>query len=94
MASEVPPLTEGGRLLEVENLGSGTRMVTQHVVLLSRTSGDNEQMSERVDSPSPRTSPPPPPPHLPTPPPGGVNGVGALWAWKSGGCEGLTARLL
>ena len=39
-------------------------MVTQQVVLLSRTSGDNEQMSEQVDSPSP----PPPPPLLLNPP--------------------------
>ena len=40
MASEVPPLTEEGRALEDENLGLGTRMVTQQVVLLSRTTGE------------------------------------------------------
>ena len=35
-------------------------MGTQQVVLLFRTSGDNEQMSEQANSPSPRMSPPPP----------------------------------
>ena len=43
-------------------LGSGTRMVTQQVVLLSHT-------SEQVD---PSTPPP-----QPAPPTGGVHGVGA-----------------
>ena len=48
-------------------LGSGTRMVTQQVVLLSHT-------FEQVD---PSTTLPPPQPALPT---GGVHGVGALRA--------------
>ena len=52
-------------------LGSGTRMVTQQVVLLSHT-------SEQVD---PSTTLPPPPPQ-PAPPTGGVHGVGALRAKK------------
>ena len=50
-------------------LGSGTRMVTQQVVLLSH-------VSEQVD---PSTTLPPPPPQ-PAPPTGGVHGVGALRA--------------
>ena len=49
-------------------MGSGTRMVTQQVVLLSHT-------SEQVD---PSTTLPPPP--QPAPPTGGVHGVGALRA--------------
>ena len=58
-------------------LGSGTRMVTQQVVLLSQT-------SEQVD---PTTTTPPPPPSLPP------DGRGARsrhpQGLKSGGCEGL-----
>ena len=49
-------------------MGSGTRMVTQQVVLPSHT-------SEQVD-PSTTLTPPPPP----APPTGGVHGVGALRA--------------
>ena len=59
-------------------LGSGTRMVTQQVVLLSQT-------SEQVDPTT--TTPPPPPPSLPP------DGRGARsrrpQGLKSGGCEGL-----
>ena len=61
-------------------LGSGTRMVTQQVVLLSHT-------SEQVD-PSTTLPPPPPPACVP-------DGRGARsrrpQGLKSGGCEGLTA---
>ena len=61
-------------------LGSETRMVTQQVVLLSRT-------SEQVD---PSTTLPPPPPPACAP-----DGRGARsrrpQGLKSGGCEGLTA---
>ena len=61
-------------------LGSGTRMVTQQVVLLSHT-------SEQVD---PSTTLPPPPPPACAP-----DGRGARsrrpQGLRSGGCEGLTA---
>ena len=60
-------------------LGSGTRMVTQQVVLLSQT-------SEHVD---PSTTTPPPPPAC------APDGRGARsrrpQGLKSGGSEGLTA---
>ena len=71
MASEVPPLTEEGRALEDENLGPRTHVVTQQVVLLSRTSG------ERTGGPPLPLGPPwlsqmgldrgPPPPGIATP---------------------------
>ena len=56
-------------------LGSGTRMVTQQVVLLSQTSELHEPMNGQVD---PSTTQPPPP--RSAPPTGGVHGVSALRA--------------
>ena len=41
------------------SMGSGTRMVTQQVVLLSQTSEHQEPMNGQVD---PSTTQPPPPP--------------------------------
>ena len=43
-------------------LGSGTRMVTQQVVLLSQTSEHHGPMNGQVDPST--TQPPPPPPGL------------------------------
>ena len=53
--------------------GSGTRMVTQQVVLLSQTSEHHGPMNGQVD---PSTTQP----TQPAPPTGGVHGVGALRA--------------
>ena len=53
--------------------GSGIRMVTQQVVLLSQTSEHHGPMNGEVD---PSTTQPP----QPTPPTGGVHGFGALRA--------------
>ena len=69
-------------------LGSGARMVTQQVVLLSQTSEHHEPMNGQVD---PSTTQPPPPP----PPACAPDGRGARsrrpQGLKSGGYEGLTA---
>ena len=87
MVIEVPPLAETGRMPNEEYVGSGTRMVTQQVVLLSQTSEHHEPMNGQVDSST--TLPPPPPPAC------APDGRGARsrrpQGLKSGGCEGLTA---
>ena len=69
----------GSGLRATSMLGSGTRMVTQQVVLLSHT-------SEQVD---PSTTLPPPPPSLRPRREGCTESAPS--GPKSGGCEGLTA---
>ena len=85
MVIEVPPLANKGRMPIGEYVGTGTRMVTQQVVHLSRASEHHELMNGQV-----YTSTPPlyPPAYAP-------DGRGARSrhprGMQSGGCEGLTA---